>query len=157
MIVSIDLLPARVKASLKAYEEPLDCASEGRWSASEALIARRSCYQSFGFGQPATFRTIKFDASGKAVKQWPIETGWEPGEYLEPFLATDVQGNVYATEPTGKKVVKYSTDGQLLGQKSGEDGATLALPTGITIDSEGNAYVVDTRGNGVIKLGASGW
>ncbi|HKP53503.1 MAG TPA: DUF2298 domain-containing protein [Chloroflexia bacterium] len=101
-------------------------------------------------------RIQKFDATGKVVAQWPVASGWEPGEYLEPFITVDSAGNLYATAPTGKKVLKYGPDGTLLGEKSGagisEPMGTLNLPTGIAVDAEGNSYVVDTRGNGVLKF-----
>ncbi len=65
-------------------------------------------------------RIQKFDAAGKVVAQWPVSAGWEPGEYLEPFLALDKDGNLYVSAPTGKKVLKVGPNGQVIGQKSGQ-------------------------------------
>jgi uncharacterized protein (TIGR03663 family) len=100
-------------------------------------------------------RIQKFDNTGKPVAMWPIPTGgWDPGSYLEPFLALDAQGNLYATEPTGAKVVKYSPTGQVLGEKqTSPNNVTLKNPTGITVGSDGQVYVVDTGANGVVKMG----
>lgn len=100
-------------------------------------------------------RIQKFDQAGKAVAQWPVPAGdWDPGPYLEPFLALDGAGNVYATAPTGKTVLKYSPTGQLLGSKNtAPGGKMLGLPTGITVDKDGTIYVVDTTNNAVVNLG----
>jgi len=101
-------------------------------------------------------RIQKFDSTGKSVAVWPIPAGgWDPGSYLEPFLALDAQGNLYATEPTGAKVAKFSPTGQMLGEKQiSPNNVTLKNPTGITIGSDGQVYVVDTGANGVVKMGS---
>jgi uncharacterized protein (TIGR03663 family) len=101
-------------------------------------------------------RIQKFDGQGKPVAQWPVPgEGWSPGPYLEPFLAVDAQGNVYATAPTGKNVLKFSPAGQVAAQKNRnlQGSATIQLPTGITVGSDGTVYVVDTNQHGVLNLG----
>ncbi len=99
-------------------------------------------------------RIQKFDSAGKPSAQWPVPAGsWAPGPYLEPFLALDGQGNLYATAPTTKTVLKFSPTGELLGQKNSSGSYTLRLPTGITVDKEGKVYVVDTEANTVVDLG----
>jgi sugar lactone lactonase YvrE len=100
-------------------------------------------------------RIQKFDNTGKFAAAWPIpKGGWDQGPYLEPFLALDGQGNLYATEPTGAKVAKFSPTGQLLGEKqTSSNNVTLKNPTGVTVGSDGQVYVVDTGSNGVVKMG----
>ncbi len=99
-------------------------------------------------------RIQKFDATGKSVALWPVPAGsWEPGPYLEPFLALDGAGNIYVTAPTGKSVLKYSPVGQLAGQKKEQGGVSLQTPTGITVSSDGTIYVVDTNAGKVINFG----
>ncbi len=99
-------------------------------------------------------RIQKFDAQGKFAGKWAVPSGvWDPGPYLEPFLALDQAGNLYATAPTGKLALKFSPAGQALGQKNGNGTLTLKLPTGIWVDPDGTTYVVDTNGNGVMKVG----
>lgn len=98
-------------------------------------------------------RIQKFDATGKYVAHWAVPAGsWAPGPYLEPFLALDGAGNVYASAPTSKSVLKYSPAGELLGQK-GPEATSLTLPTGLLIGGDGTIYVVDTGGHAVVNAG----
>src|SRR5207302_1708542 len=63
-------------------------------------------------------RIQEFNAGGQFVTQWPITGGgWDPGSSMEPFLAADAAGNIYASAPTSKTVLKFSPKGELLGQK----------------------------------------
>lgn len=99
-------------------------------------------------------RIQKFDKAGKPVAQFPIPANnWTPGPYLEPFLALDATGNLYATAPTGGAVLKFSPTGQLLGTKSSQGTTQLSLPTGVWADKDGTLYVVDTMANTVVKIG----
>ena len=100
-------------------------------------------------------RIQKFDATGAYAAQWPIPSGgWDPGSYLEPFLALDAQGNLYATAPTNAQVYKFDPTGKLLGQKgTSPKNIILKTPTGITIGSDGNVYVSDTGLQGVVNMG----
>jgi uncharacterized protein (TIGR03663 family) len=100
-------------------------------------------------------RIQKFDATGAYAAQWPIPSGgWDPGSYLEPFLALDAQGNLYATAPTSAQVYKFDPTGKLLGQKgTSPKNIILKTPTGITIGSDGNIYVSDTGLQGVVNMG----
>jgi sugar lactone lactonase YvrE len=99
-------------------------------------------------------RIQKFDNTGKFAAQWPIPgTNWESGAYLEPFLAVDAAGNVYATAPTGAAVLKFSPQGQLLNTVKSAGAINLKIPTGITVAPNGDVVVVDTTGHGVVNMG----
>lgn len=98
-------------------------------------------------------RIQKFDPAGQPVAQWAVPgVSWNPGPYLEPFLALDGEGNVYASAPTGRAVLKFDPNGQVAGTKQAQDNVTLALPTGLTV-KDGVVYVVDTTNNSVVNLG----
>jgi sugar lactone lactonase YvrE len=99
-------------------------------------------------------RIQKFDAAGKPVAQWPVPgASWDPGPYLEPFLALDGGGNLYAAAPSSKSVLKFDANGQVAGTKNANGGVTLGLPTGLTVGADGSVYVVDTTNNSVVNLG----
>jgi DNA-binding beta-propeller fold protein YncE len=100
-------------------------------------------------------RIQKFGPDGKFVGQWAAPQGaWDPGAYLEPFLAVDAQGNVYATGPTTGKLYKFDSAGQPQGEKStSPQNVALKTPTGIVIAPDGKVYVVDTGSHGVVNMG----
>jgi hypothetical protein len=51
-------------------------------------------------------------------------------------------------------VAKFSPTGQLLGEKqTSSNNVTLKNPTGVTVGSDGQVYVVDSGSNGVVKMG----
>ena len=78
---------------------------------------------------------------------------WTPGPYLEPFLGVDGGGNLYATAPSSKTVLKFDKDGKMVGEKGKEGTYTLLLPTGIWVTKDATVYVADTNGNSVVNLG----
>jgi YYY domain-containing protein len=99
-------------------------------------------------------RIQKFDTAGKPVAQWPVPgASWDPGPYLEPFLALDGGGNLYAAAPSSKSVLKFDANGQVAATKNANGGVTLSLPTGLTVGADGSVYVVDTTNNSVVNLG----
>jgi|GEM_PF-369304 len=99
-------------------------------------------------------RIQKFGPDGKYLAHWPVPAGsWNPGPYLEPFLALDQAGNIYATAPTAKSVLKFSPTGDLLGQKKEAGDALIDVPVGLTVSPEGEVYVVDTGASRIWRLG----
>ncbi len=100
-------------------------------------------------------RIAEFKTDGSWVKSFAVaDNGWQSARFMEPQLALDAQGNLYVPDPTSANadVVKYSPDGQKLGQKSKEQGSSLVNPTGVTIDHAGNIYITDPVQQGVIKF-----
>jgi len=88
--------------------------------------------------------------------------GWEalktPAAFAPEGVATDSAGNIYATDFSADKVVKYSPAGKLLlswGSKGSGPGQ-LDAPHGIAVDSAGNVYVADFGNGRVEKFAASG-
>jgi predicted membrane-bound mannosyltransferase/DNA-binding beta-propeller fold protein YncE len=80
---------------------------------------------------------------------WDI-SGWN-GQSLEnkPFLATDLYGNIYATDPEGYRVLAFQPDGTFLkgwGDYSpNSDG--FGLPAAIAVDPNDNGIWVSDAGN----------
>jgi sugar lactone lactonase YvrE len=98
---------------------------------------------------PRNGRIQKFDSTGKAITHWLM--GWVPS-YLEPHLALDRSGNLYATEPTAGMVIKFSPDGTKIWDSSKQGSVVLKAPTGIAVGADGSVYVVDSLQNRVVKL-----
>ncbi len=83
------------------------------------------------------------------VNEWPV-SAW-PSQSIDnkPYMALDNADRLYVTDPEGYRVLIFGRDGTYIGRfgQFGQDAAGFDRPTGITLDSEGNVYVVDT-GNG---------
>jgi sugar lactone lactonase YvrE len=107
-----------------------------------------NCYVTGGwFG---VFLTIKYSPEGRQLwARWHYEGG---NEDKPRALAVDSQGNVYVCGPdvsffpgfSGNYfnflTIKYSPDGQLL-WSSKYKGQSMAYPTAMTLDGQGNVYV----------------
>jgi len=84
-----------------------------------------------------------------ATSFWDI-SGWK-GQSLDnkPFLATDLYGNVYTTDPEGYRILGFQPDGSFLrgwGDYSpNSDG--FGLPAAIAIDPNNNGIWISDAGN----------
>jgi uncharacterized protein (TIGR03663 family) len=106
-------------------------------------------------------RIQKFTNEGEFITYWGVnqDTG---GELLEPLgafygprdVAVDAEGNLYVTDTGNKRVQKFDSEGNPLGQWGGagtEPGQFLE-PVGIAVDQEGNIYVADTWNQRIQKF-----
>jgi hypothetical protein len=85
-------------------------------------------------------RIIKFDASGKFVKQWG-SSGAGPGQFGMPHcLAMDSKGNLYVGDRDNNRIQIFTQDGKLLGQLT-----QFGRPSGIVIDRNDVIYVTDSE------------
>jgi Zn-dependent protease with chaperone function/DNA-binding beta-propeller fold protein YncE len=77
---------------------------------------------------------------------------------LEPSVALDDDGNVYVTDTTGHRILRYTPTGGLwwssgqLGEGIGE----FEYPTGIAVDQASNLYIADSGNRRVQKLDSTG-
>lgn len=93
----------------------------------------------------------KFDGStGSLVSQWgnTLPSDGKSGTRLED-IAVDADGNVYAASPLVHSVLKFDNSGKFLtrfGGDASKDGSGLFDdPFGVTVDSDGNIYVLDSH------------
>ncbi len=98
-------------------------------------------------------RIQKFTTEGEFVTYWGAHQNTE-GQLMEPQglfwgprdIAIDAEGNLYVTDTGNKRVQKFDSDGNPLGQWGG--GGSLPgqfqEPVGIAIDQDANIYVADT-------------
>ncbi|TAK32113.1 MAG: TIGR03663 family protein [Chloroflexota bacterium] len=100
-------------------------------------------------------RIQKFDKTFKPVMQIPLASGWESlGILNKPMLAIEPTGNVIVTDPENHRLLRFSSQGILLGVigKPGIDNASYNLPIGVAVDGQGSVFVVEAGNNRVQKL-----
>jgi hypothetical protein len=96
-----------------------------------------------------------FDSNGKFIKRWG-RSGTGPGEFSIPQerIAIDKNDYIYIVDgASNPRVQKFFTNGTLvaiIGTKGSGDGQLLK-PEYVSIDTEGNLYVVD-RGNARMQV-----
>jgi sugar lactone lactonase YvrE len=88
--------------------------------------------------------------------EWRVEAWFGQSINNKPFLATDSQGRVYATDPEAYRVLVFSPSGGYLNRfgQFGNTTADFALVNGITLDAEDNIYLADAGNHRVLKYGA---
>jgi len=98
-------------------------------------------------------RIIKFDASGKFIKQWG-SSGPGPGQFGMPHcLAMDSKGNLYVGDRDNNRIQVFTQDGKLLGQLT-----QFGRPSGIVIDRNDVIYVTDSESKDKAGYGHNpGW
>ena len=85
---------------------------------------------------------------------WSV-AGWDSQATEDkPFLSLDASGNVYVTDPSKFRVLEFANNGEFIrgwGQySSGIDG--FGNPVGLTIDTAGHVWVVDSGNNFVLRF-----
>ncbi|MBC8248747.1 MAG: hypothetical protein H8E90_03630 [Anaerolineales bacterium] len=82
-----------------------------------------------------------------------VTEGWL-GESVvnKPYLAVDVAGTVYVSDPEGYRILVFDGEGNFratFGQY-GNDAQSFALPTGLAVDSHGQLWVADADNHRVM-------
>jgi streptogramin lyase len=111
-------------------------------------------------------RIQKFDSEGQFVREWGSD-GHGDGEFSwdnqspkgKPSLAVDVDGTVYAADPTAGIIQKFTADGEFLLKwgELGDEVHQFDTISGLAVDTSGFVYVADReKGQVTIFEGASG-
>jgi predicted membrane-bound mannosyltransferase/DNA-binding beta-propeller fold protein YncE len=86
--------------------------------------------------------------------QWDI-SGWV-GQSLDnkPYLAVDQQGNVFATDPEGNRVLEFDNQGKFIRAWGdiGSDAKSFNLAGAVAIDAQGNVWVTDANNNRIMRF-----
>ena len=92
-------------------------------------------------------RVQRFDGQMNYESQWPV-LGWYSQSVLnKPYLTAASRGGyVYATDPEGARIIRWSGNGILLDVwgTPGSGPAEFTNPTGVAVDKDGNIYVSDS-------------
>ncbi|MGC8785845.1 MAG: 6-bladed beta-propeller, partial [Anaerolineae bacterium] len=109
-------------------------------------------------------RVQKFDKEGRFIKAWGVfgDTGGVLGAgdvfYGPRDIEVDGEGNLLVSDTGNKRVLKFTPDGELLGQWGGGGSLNgqMREPCGIAVDRDGNIYVADVWNERVQKFDR-GW
>lgn len=82
---------------------------------------------------------------------WDISAWYGQSLDNKPYLAVDLDGRLFATDPEGYRVLQFETSGEFIQYWGdlGDNASTFNLPTGIAVDRDGGVWIVDS-GNGRI-------
>ncbi|MGE5264081.1 MAG: hypothetical protein ACM3S0_11935, partial [Acidobacteriota bacterium] len=106
-------------------------------------------------------RIQKFDSNGKFLTMWGtngdtrgVAQGMPLQFYGPRAIVIDAQGNLYVTDTGNKRVVKFTPNGDPLGQFGGvgAENGQFQEQVGLGIDKEGNFYVADTWNQRIQKF-----
>jgi sugar lactone lactonase YvrE len=96
------------------------------------------------------------DQNGTYVpyKNWDIVAWYGQSLDNKPFLAVDNNGNLYASDPEGYRILHFSTSSTFINY-FGDYGTAangLDLPTGIVDDGNGGVWVADAGNNRILHF-----
>jgi streptogramin lyase len=96
-------------------------------------------------------RVLKFDKTGKFIKEWG-KLGTGPGEFDQPHaLAMDSKGRLFVGDRNNNRVQIFDQNGTFI-----EAWTQYSRPSGIYIDKQDNIYVADSESESVSR-NHNGW
>lgn len=85
---------------------------------------------------------MRVDTSGRMDPSYPSRDTFTRTESPNsPMLATDSQGNLYISDPAGKKILKFDSAGHFI-TNIGE--GKLLSPEALAVDEKGTIYLIDS-------------
>ncbi len=86
------------------------------------------------------------------LKNWEIAAWYGQSLDNKPFLAVDNNGNLYATDPEGYRVLHFTTTGTFINYFGdfGPGDNQFNLPTGIISDGKGGVWIADAGNNRIL-------
>ncbi len=86
-------------------------------------------------------RRMVVDGNGKTLATFPARGTFKPVKHTPTQMAAaDTDGNLYVSDPVGKKILKFGKDGLFL-CVIGE--GKLMLPEALAVDKNGSVFVID--------------
>ena len=103
-------------------------------------------------------QAFKADSAGEYtfVSQWPVDAWYGQSLENKPYLATDAQGRLYATDPESYRVLVFAKDGKFLTTwgENGTGDTQFGIVSGVAVNSQGQIYVVDSGNNRLMRFPA---
>ena len=99
-----------------------------------------------GHGGTSNNRIVKFDKTGKYIKEWG-KKGTGPGEFDQPHcLAFDSKGRLYVGDRNNNRIQIFDQDGKYIDEMK-----QFSRPSGIFIDKRDNIFVADSESGSVSR------
>lgn len=119
---------------------------------SDVLVAPNGdIFVADGHGGTSNNRIVKFDKTGKYIKEWGMK-GSGPGQFDIPHaLAMDSQRRLFVGNRNNNRIDIFDQDGKFLASWS-----QFSRPSGIYIDTHDTIYVTDSESESVSK-NHDGW
>jgi DNA-binding beta-propeller fold protein YncE len=96
-------------------------------------------------------RILKFDKTGKFIKEWG-KLGTGPGEFDQPHaLAFDSRGRLFVGDRNNNRIQMFDQNGTFI-----EEWTQYSRPSGLFIDKQDNIYVADSESESVAR-NHDGW
>jgi len=104
-----------------------------------------------GHGGESNNRIVKFDKTGKYIKEWGTK-GSGPGQFDTPHaLAMDSQGRLFVGNRNNNRIDIFDQDGKFI-----QSWSQFSRPSGIYIDKNDVIYVADSESESVSR-NHNGW
>jgi DNA-binding beta-propeller fold protein YncE len=119
---------------------------------SDILVAPNGdIFVADGHGGMSNNRIVKFDKTGKFIKEWGVK-GTGPGQFDIPHaLAMDSQGRLFVGNRNNNRIDIFDQDGKFI-----VSWPQFSRPSGIYIDAKDMIYVTDSESESVSK-NHDGW
>lgn len=90
----------------------------------------------------------------QAIIEWPIAGWFGQSTENKPYIEVSPSGEVCVTDPEGYRVLCFTPEGDFLfgWGDYGESEVKFNIPSGLSFDSEGRLWIVDSKNNRLIRF-----
>lgn len=100
------------------------------------------------------FQSVDGNLNYQPVREFQVEAWTGQSINNKPFIAVDVAGHVFVTDPDAYRVLEFDSGGSFIrgwgGYSSDIDG--FGLPIGIAVDGQGRIIVSDAENNSILRF-----